>query len=163
MVYEDLPFDQQLRLTASAETIIGVHGAALGHLIASPPGGRLVEIVNPAQPHPEYWSLAALAGWNYHPVLAEALTKTRDPADCDVRVPPDQLVALEAAVDNPRSSDLTAAVAENQHCPHHRVAAPACRLLHSHDDQVRLQRGGPVSSSGSALAADPDLGWLTRA
>lgn len=67
-----LPLSEQVALVQDTSTIVAVHGAGLTHLLHAPAGGHVIELVQPRQVHPEYWRLAALAGWHHDFVPARS-------------------------------------------------------------------------------------------
>jgi len=64
----ELTFDEQVRLFANAQLIVGVHGAALTNILFAPPRSVLVELyVNVAQSF--FKALAETRGMRYVPLL----------------------------------------------------------------------------------------------
>jgi len=86
--FEGMSVEQQADAMASAECVIASHGAGLANLAFCQPGTRVLEIFG----HyivPCYWSLANLAGLEYHYFMAEsvddsATDDTTPPRACNV-------------------------------------------------------------------------------
>lgn len=91
-----LSFEAQLRTFASAETIVGVHGAGLANLLFAPAGTRLIELRVPEHTG-EYAKLARIAGLRYHPLAITAiLDSSPKRLNRHVRVDADAMARLEA-------------------------------------------------------------------
>ncbi|MEB3333649.1 MAG: glycosyltransferase family 61 protein [Cyanobacteriota bacterium] len=87
---EALPMRQQLEAFASAEVVVGVHGAGLTNLVACRQGATLVELLPGDGPFNHYFLMASLLGVRHGHLIG-----TRpDPSREDLTVDPDQLVAL---------------------------------------------------------------------
>lgn len=61
-----LSVEQQIRLFAEAEVIIGPHGAALSNLVYANPGTRVIEFFSPDYVNVCYWALADLCQLEYY-------------------------------------------------------------------------------------------------
>jgi len=61
--------EEQVRAFASAEIVVGVHGAALTNLVFCRPGTPVVEIFGSAYVNPCYRNLCAAAGLRHHGVV----------------------------------------------------------------------------------------------
>ena len=59
-----LPFQQQVELFASAQLLIGVHGAGLTNMLFMPPGGCLLELLSSLR-HCELLGIAHALGITY--------------------------------------------------------------------------------------------------
>ena len=60
-----LPFQQQVALFASADFLIGVHGAGLTNMLFMPPGGTVLELLPPMCATASYWGIASALGITY--------------------------------------------------------------------------------------------------
>ncbi|WP_276357698.1 glycosyltransferase family 61 protein [Cohnella caldifontis] len=47
VILEELPFDEQIRIFASAKAVVAPHGAGLANLVFCPPGTQVVELFSP--------------------------------------------------------------------------------------------------------------------
>lgn len=63
--FEDLTLDEQIETMHSAEVVVAPHGAGLANLLFCPTGTHVVEIQDPDDPNPHFYTLAALLGHNY--------------------------------------------------------------------------------------------------
>jgi hypothetical protein len=65
--FEDYPFEQQVRLAASAKYLVSNHGAGLTNILFMPEGGRVLELRRRDE-HERNWffNLAAVAGLGYY-------------------------------------------------------------------------------------------------
>jgi len=61
----ELPLVDQLRLFASAEVVVGAHGAGLANAVVAPAGAWLIELVGDKSAAPMYAALASFAGLRY--------------------------------------------------------------------------------------------------
>ena len=68
----NLPFAEQVKLFASAEIVVGPHGAGFSHLTFCKPKTPVLEIFAPAYTHRCYWQVAAAAGLSYHYMFGES-------------------------------------------------------------------------------------------
>jgi capsular polysaccharide biosynthesis protein len=96
--FDDTPLLRQLQIIHETQMIVGVHGAALAHLLHAPPDGTVIEIANPAYAHPEFWGLASLSGWDHVPIDAASvrphgLSKNTDELNWDLHVDPETVLA----------------------------------------------------------------------
>lgn len=73
-----LGFAEQRSLFASADLVIGVHGAGLTNILFSAPGATLIEILPDAMVHPFYFALSHAVGMSYHGVIGRSLTTSSD-------------------------------------------------------------------------------------
>jgi len=80
--FDSMALTQQIETIHETQVIVAVHGSALGHLLHAPASGKVVEIANPRNIHPEFWGLAALAGWNH--TLIDATPKATRPGEDDL-------------------------------------------------------------------------------
>ena len=62
---EDLSLSVQVDLLASAEVVLGLHGAGFANVLFCQPGTHIVEIQDPEDPNPHFYALAALLGLDY--------------------------------------------------------------------------------------------------
>jgi capsular polysaccharide biosynthesis protein len=87
--------DEQVRISAGARLIAGVHGAALTNLMLMPPGGQVLELRHRRQERfPDcYRPLAQACGHDYVPLLCEPV---RDSMQWDVINRSDITVDLDA-------------------------------------------------------------------
>ncbi|MFN0065534.1 MAG: glycosyltransferase family 61 protein, partial [Chlamydiales bacterium] len=81
-----LPFREQAACFASAEIVVGPHGAAFAHLAFCRPGTPILEIFDPAYTHLCYWQIANGATLRYHFLFGEG---ERYPDGFDPHIDPD--------------------------------------------------------------------------
>lgn len=79
--FDTMSLADQIKTIHRSQAIVAVHGAALGHILHTPPTGHLVEITNPRSIHPDYWGLAALGDWNHTIVCATPASTCTDGVD----------------------------------------------------------------------------------
>jgi capsular polysaccharide biosynthesis protein len=95
---------EQFELFSGAARVVGPHGAGLTNLLFSKPGTKVVEIFasNAAQDVSNYRVLASHLGLGYSRLLAApvAAERARSPHDLDMRVDPEQLAVVLAAIDS---------------------------------------------------------------
>lgn len=89
-------FEQQVQFIASADVIVGVHGAALANLAFAREGARVLEIFANRDNQKCYWRLARHRRAIYHYFLAHSLPSETDPNRVDLEIP---LEKLNRAVD----------------------------------------------------------------
>lgn len=70
---EPRTWEENVGLFASAEIVVGPHGAGLSNVIFCPPGAQVVEVVPGDRPFPYFYSAAAAAGAEYHALLTSPL------------------------------------------------------------------------------------------
>lgn len=70
---EELSFEEQVRLVADAEWVIGVHGAGLANIAFCNPGTKILEILPPLSATAAYYKIACGFDLNYQCLLAEDL------------------------------------------------------------------------------------------
>ena len=63
---EELRVREQAKLFASAEVVVGPHGAGFTNLVFCPPGAKIVEFFNRLYVHPLYWMLSNRLQLQYH-------------------------------------------------------------------------------------------------
>jgi capsular polysaccharide biosynthesis protein len=68
---EDLAFERQAALFASAEWVVGPHGAGLANLVFCRPGTRVLEFFSPAYVNVCYWALSCQVGAEYRYLVGE--------------------------------------------------------------------------------------------
>ncbi len=86
-----LPFAEQVKLFASAEIVVGPHGAGFSPLTFCKPGTSVLELFSPAYSHRCYWQVAAAAGLPYHYLLGEGEhypDSVESPRDPDFAIDP---------------------------------------------------------------------------
>lgn len=77
--FETLPVADQIKLAASADVLLGAHGAGLVHTLFARRGGCLFEVAPPSIDHPDYWGLAAAAGQRYRRITTDiGASRTHD-------------------------------------------------------------------------------------
>lgn len=97
LAFEHLNLEGQTAAIAGADIIVAPHGAALAHLLHAPPGGHLLEICHPPTAHPDYWGLAALAGWTHRLIPATSSAQHGNHEDmlyADLHVTPAAVLAV---------------------------------------------------------------------
>jgi capsular polysaccharide biosynthesis protein len=62
---EGLPIAAQVRLFASAEFVIGPHGAGLSNLLFAPPSARVIEFMPCSHMRPFFWLISSKLGHEY--------------------------------------------------------------------------------------------------
>ena len=67
---EELRVKDQAKLFASAEIVVGPHGAGFTNLVFCPPGAKIVEFFNRSYVHPLYWMLSNRLQLRYHAFIA---------------------------------------------------------------------------------------------
>jgi capsular polysaccharide biosynthesis protein len=93
----ELTFDEQVRLFANAQLIVGVHGAALTNILFAPPHSVLVELyVNDAQPH--FRVMAATREMRYISLCGTSVGGPGHQHD-DFTIDPDALMKVLASLD----------------------------------------------------------------
>ncbi len=92
-VPEALPMKEQVALFADAEVVVSTHGSAFTNLLFSPPGCRVVDMIEPAMMHLSYvfWSMTEQLRQEYWYFVAESVPKAGSPND--TYVPIDKLAA----------------------------------------------------------------------
>lgn len=70
---EPATWEENVRTFASADLIVGPHGAGLSNVIFAPPGGQLIEILPGDRAFPFFYSAASSAGLSYRGVLTSPL------------------------------------------------------------------------------------------
>jgi capsular polysaccharide biosynthesis protein len=90
--FEDFPFDEQIRLAASAEVLCGPHGAGLSNMLFTGERGRMLEMRQLAGTPNCFFTLAAALGHAYHVLGCRPALDTHHPHAADIVVDP---VALE--------------------------------------------------------------------
>ena len=89
-----LPFQQQLRVVADTDVLMGMHGAGLSHTLFLPSHGGLIEL------YPTYWPQSnrhfrAMAGWRkLHYQTWQNHDPSNEKADHRTYVPPDVVVKM---------------------------------------------------------------------
>jgi hypothetical protein len=71
--FEPATWEDNVVAFASAEIVVGPHGAGLSNVVFCPPGAHLVEIFPGDRPFPYFYSAACASGMNYHALLATPL------------------------------------------------------------------------------------------
>lgn len=87
-----LTFKEQMELFASAEKVVGPHGAGFSHLAFCQPGTPFLEIFSPAYVNICYWHLSGRVGLPYFYLFGEGTTY---PDGFDPHLDPDIVVDLE--------------------------------------------------------------------
>lgn len=126
--FERLRFDDQFDIIGQSTEIIAVHGAALGHLLHAPEGGRLLEIAPDGEIHAEYWGLAALANWAHHLIPAAAADRTSEAILSDLTVDLDTVI--EAAQDEYKPAAYPPAGTPSPAAPE-AITAPGSATAHA--------------------------------
>lgn len=67
---EELRVREQAKLFASAEVVVGPHGAGFTNLVFCPPGAKIVEFFNRSYVHPLYWMLSNRLQLRYYAFIA---------------------------------------------------------------------------------------------
>ena len=67
---ESLTVREQVELFASAEAVVGPHGAGFTNLVFCQPGAKIVEFFNRSYVHPLYWMLSNRAQLRYYAFVA---------------------------------------------------------------------------------------------
>lgn len=70
---EPATWEDNVRAFASAELIVGPHGAGLSNVVFSPPGAQLIELLPGDRPFPYFYTAAAAAGLSYRALLTTPL------------------------------------------------------------------------------------------
>jgi capsular polysaccharide biosynthesis protein len=70
---EPTTWEDNVKKFASADLVVGPHGAGLSNVIFCPPGARLVELVPGDRPFPYFYSAASAAGLSYSALLTTPL------------------------------------------------------------------------------------------
>ena len=81
---DGLTVSEQARVFASAEAVVGVHGAALTNLLFATPGARVVEIFPPGVVEVSYFAAATHAGLEYFYVVGEPGVNRNDDFAVDI-------------------------------------------------------------------------------
>jgi capsular polysaccharide biosynthesis protein len=68
---QDLPFPEQVGLFASADVIIGTHGAGLANIVFCKPNSQVVELIPSEYRNKCYWALAANIPLRYAYIIGE--------------------------------------------------------------------------------------------
>lgn len=68
---ETMTVQEQGRICAEAQAIVGPHGGAMTNAVFASPGALLVEFFNPRYLNPCYWQLAGVCGLRHAHVLGE--------------------------------------------------------------------------------------------
>ena len=63
--FEDSPVATQVAIMQDARYVIGEHGASLANIMFCRPGTSVLELFNPANVQPAYWSLASVSRLNF--------------------------------------------------------------------------------------------------
>lgn len=94
---ENLAFREQVELFGEAEAIVSTSGAGLTNMIFSPPGLKILVMVEPTQVSPYFWTMSEAAGHEYWYLMGETVPVPPPTYDADLLVPPEKLVrTLEA-------------------------------------------------------------------
>jgi hypothetical protein len=98
---EPLTWEDNVRAFASADVVVGPHGAGLSNVIFCPAGARVIELVPGDRPFPYFYTAACAAGADYRALLATPLARAGQeyrklPSDEPYAV---DVAALCAAVD----------------------------------------------------------------
>jgi len=96
---EPSSWEDNVHAFASAEIVVGPHGAGLSNVVFCPPGAHLIELIPGDRPYPYFYSAACAAGLHYQPILTTPLIPpgreyTRLPSDAPSPVDVDQLRAV---------------------------------------------------------------------
>ncbi|WP_462413422.1 glycosyltransferase family 61 protein [Neobacillus sp. Marseille-QA0830] len=94
---EELSVNEQVQLFASADVIIGAHGAGLVNLTFCRPGTKVLEIFSPRYVTPLYWAISSFGTLDYYSYIAE-----RDPNQStqywsgvdDIKINPKKLIQI---------------------------------------------------------------------
>jgi capsular polysaccharide biosynthesis protein len=62
---ESLSLLEQVRLFASAEFVVGPHGAGLANLLFTPPSARVIELTPNTEMRPFFWMISSKLGHEY--------------------------------------------------------------------------------------------------
>jgi predicted O-linked N-acetylglucosamine transferase (SPINDLY family) len=65
VVYENMDFNETVKLFSRAELIIGAHGAGLSNIVFSPLNTHIIELVSDTDPNVCYWHLSNILNNNY--------------------------------------------------------------------------------------------------
>lgn len=94
--FEDLTFEEQLRLCASTQILVGIHGAGLSNIIFLPEAASVVEFRKFDNGANYFFTkLAATLGYHSHLLYCAADDETRSVQDADLYV---DLAKLEAVL-----------------------------------------------------------------
>lgn len=93
VVLEQLPFAEQVRLFAGADTVLGLHGAGLANAVFCRPGTRLIELMPDSWRNPCFARLATLADLRYARLSVRAIGP-RQGFQADATVDPARVLAL---------------------------------------------------------------------
>lgn len=75
---EELEWEEQIAVFRAARIIVAPHGAGLANLVFAGRGTRVVELFARDYVNPCFWRVAALAGLDYRPVVAEGRRPPRE-------------------------------------------------------------------------------------
>ncbi|MGC4074379.1 MAG: glycosyltransferase family 61 protein [Nibricoccus sp.] len=70
---EPATWQENIHAFASAEAVVGPHGAGLSNVVFCPPGAHLIELIPGDRPFPYFYSAACAAGMSYHALLTSPL------------------------------------------------------------------------------------------
>ena len=62
---EGMPLVEQVRLFASAQFVVGPHGAGLSNLLFTPPSARVLEFMPDTEMRPFFWLISSKLGHEY--------------------------------------------------------------------------------------------------
>jgi hypothetical protein len=94
---EGMSFLEQLRLFASAEFVIGPHGAGLSNLLFTPPNARVIELTPNTEMRPFFWLISSKLGHEYGMLPCE----TQYPSfNAELRVDIQKLARLLSLLEN---------------------------------------------------------------
>lgn len=89
----DKPFRDQVKLVSGAETILGLHGAGLVHMLwATNP--TIIEIIPETYLWPTFFCLSQIMGFQYDAILARTYRENGRPRDHDVVVDIEKLLTV---------------------------------------------------------------------
>jgi capsular polysaccharide biosynthesis protein len=91
--FEEMTFEQQVRLLHETRILMGQHGASLTNLLWMQPGMTVVELQNEASPNLAYFKLAGHCTLNYYCVACANIGEEAT-NNSDIRVNADNLRAL---------------------------------------------------------------------
>ncbi|MFT3780395.1 MAG: glycosyltransferase family 61 protein [Nibricoccus sp.] len=92
---EPMTWEENVLAFASAEVVIGPHGAGLSNVVFCPAGAHLIELMPGDRAFPYFYSAACAASVNYHAILTTPLVP---PGQEYTRLPSDEPAAVDVAM-----------------------------------------------------------------
>lgn len=95
---DSVPLARRIALLRHATAVVAAQGPALAELAYCPPGAAVLELVGPANPSAQFWSLASCAALRYGYLVGNAVGAPEWGGDYDVSLPMlDHAAALMSA------------------------------------------------------------------